>query len=213
MLAPQDTVPSVRSEHLAAGYQANRPVIRNLDLSVTGPGIVRVDGPNGAGKSTLVEVMSGYLRPLSGTMEICDRPASLPETRAYRLVCRTTPALHPSLNVHDHIVIAARAHGRPLEELMGRAGLFGLAEYLEEPVHSLSSGTAKKLWYVLTTASDRLVTILDEPFNAIDAETVERMVHEINRWSEDRLVMLVSHLPPRGLSIDRTICLDGHASA
>jgi len=183
-------------------------VIRDLDLLITGPGMVRIDGSNGSGKSTLVEVMSGYLRPLSGTMMICDRPANLPETRAYRQVCRTAPALHPSLNVHDHIVIAARAHGRSFEELMRRVGLFGLAEYLDEPVYSLSSGMAKKLWYVLATASDRLVTILDEPFNAIDAETIELMVQEINRWSEDRLVLLVSHLPPHGLRIGRTVSLD-----
>lgn len=203
-----DIAPSVRAEHLTAGYREGRPVITDLSFLVTGPGLVRIGGANGSGKSTLVEVMSGYLRPFHGFVEICGLAAELPATRAYRLVCRTSPALHPSLNVHDHLIIAARAHGRAVEEVMGRVEAFGLSGFLGEPISGLSSGTAKKLWYVLATTSCRPVMILDEPFNAIDVATVRCMVKEVNAWSKHNLVMLVSHLLPDGLEVRETLVLD-----
>lgn len=88
------------------------------------------------------------------------------------------------------------------------AEAFGLSEFLGEPISRLSSGTAKKLWYVLATISCRPVMILDEPFNAIDVATVRCMVKEVNAWSKRNLVMLVSHLPPDGLEVRGTLVLD-----
>ncbi len=207
--AREDPAPAVELVGVTAGYSRDRPVLRELTRTLTGPGLVRLDGSNGAGKSTLIEVASGYLRPFAGECRVDGRVAGDPEARRGRRVCRTAPALHPNLSVLDHLAVAADLTGTDRGELTARAAALGLDEWERSRTSALSTGTAKKLWWLLCTAGRFRVALLDEPFNGVDERSVSLMVDEVREWSRDGLVVLVCHSVPSGLRVDATESLPG----
>jgi ABC-type multidrug transport system ATPase subunit len=194
---------------VTAGYVEDRPVVRDLQLRLPRGGLTRLDGPNGAGKSTLVELVSGYLRPWAGTVEVCGHDAAAPAAREVRQVVRTQPALYEHMTVRDHLTFMARVRGGDLIRQLERADRLGLTPWLDERAAALSSGTAKKLWYLLGTVGPAELVVLDEPFNAVDEEGVRAMVRDLDEAAvEGRTVVVVCHSVPPELVVDRTVRLE-----
>lgn len=204
--------PALCVVQVTAGWVDDVPAVRDLSFTVSGPGLTTVVGPNGSGKSTVVELVSGYLRPWSGQVMVDGSPSHLPVVRARRRVCRTTPALFALMTVRDHLVLSARSTGTSPTRQLDRAEALGLAPWLDKNAGTLSSGSAKKLWYLFCTAGDFSLIVLDEPFNTLDADTVQVVVDEITAWSLEATVLLVAHMPPDSLPPAAVIDLGRHNS-
>src|SRR5205823_3674159 len=56
----------IRFEHVSFGYDPNKPVLRDINLSVKGGNIAAIVGPTGAGKTTLVSLISRFYDPQEG---------------------------------------------------------------------------------------------------------------------------------------------------
>ena len=67
-LAPNKLV--LRMDRVSGGYVADRPIIRDLSLTINGPERVVIAGHNGSGKTTLLKLASRQLRPQSGTVDL-----------------------------------------------------------------------------------------------------------------------------------------------
>lgn len=194
-------VPSIQVAGLTAGYSPARPVLVDLTARLRGPGIIRLDAPNGSGKSTFIEAASGYLRPSAGSIRISGHEARTSHARVVRRVCRATPALHPHLSLVDHLALGADLAGTDRAAAVERARRFGLEEWFGSRTTALSTGTTRKLWYLLCTMGDFSVALLDEPFNGVDRESTALMVEELNHWAERALIVLVGHTLPDGLGV------------
>ncbi|MGW8954722.1 ABC transporter ATP-binding protein [Streptomyces sp. NPDC055709] len=193
---------------MTAGYVEGSPVFTGLSLSIGKPGVVRLRGGNGTGKSTLVELCSGYLLPWQGSVRLEGLDAGSPAARNARRICRTQPALYPDMTVRDHIVFASRCRGSDVEDGLERAVRLGLEPWLDHAAKTLSTGNTRKLWYVVCTLGDFSCAVLDEPFNGIDHEGVEKIAEELSFWSADRLVLLISHTVPTALVVTDEFVLD-----
>lgn len=200
--------PAVQAVGLTVGYSPDRPVLEDVSFHIDGPGVVRLDAPNGSGKSTLIEAASGYLPPMRGKILVNGRDAGESEGRTDRRVCRATPALHPHLSLADHLALAADLAGVDRAEPLERARAYGLCEWSLTRTSALSTGTARKLWFVICTTGPLRVALLDEPFNGVDRDSVDLMVDELNAWARTALVLVVTHTAPPGLRIVQTLRLD-----
>jgi ABC-type multidrug transport system ATPase subunit len=169
---------------------------------------VRLAGRNGRGKSTIVELASGYLRPRAGHVTVFGTPAHLPDARQRRRVCRSSVALYPAMTVRDHLALAALVTGGSRTALLSRADEVGLGPWLDQTSAALSTGSARKAWFLMCTAGDFDLVLLDEPFNGLDAQAEAIVVSELVSWSSHRMVVVVSHALPPGLVFDRQISLD-----
>jgi ABC-type multidrug transport system ATPase subunit len=170
---------------------------------------VRIAGPNGSGKSTLLELVSGFLAPFEGEVRISGTIAHSPQARFLRSVCRTAPALYPSMTARDHLAFAARCRRTGLSPLLERAERYRLGDWLEAPAAELSTGNQRKLWLLACTALPTPVAILDEPFNGMDDHGVAALVGELAEWARSRLVLLIAHALPDGLNPRQTVDLEG----
>jgi ABC-type multidrug transport system ATPase subunit len=197
------TEEAVHIRGLTAGYVADQPVLRDVSLTVPRRGVTRLGGRNGVGKSTLVEVLSGFLPPLDGEVRVLGRDAGNDDLRGPRRVVRTRPALYPFMTVRDHLAVACRARGADRSMTEERAVRLGLEPWLDENASTLSSGTAKKAWHVLSTVGEAELFILDEPFNAVDEAGVEAMVEEVHGWARSAAVLVVCHTVPPALRVDQ----------
>ena len=70
------SAPILTCTNLTKSYTSGKPVLHNLNISLSGGKIVGLLGPNGCGKSTLLKLISGILVPDSGSIEICGIPRS-----------------------------------------------------------------------------------------------------------------------------------------
>lgn len=199
------SLPSLAGVGVTIGYFSGRPVIENLSFELNGSGVVRLDAPNGVGKTTLIEAASGYLKPESGKILVNGQDAHEPSVRSIRRVLRATPALHPNLSLVDHLGLSADLAGVSRDEPLLRAEKFGLSEWFGTRTSDLSTGTARKLWYIICTTGRFDVALLDEPFNGVDKDSVEQMIAEITDWARSSLVVFVSHSIPEALKIDEIL--------
>lgn len=180
-----------------------------MNLSVEAGTLTRVAGQNGSGKSTLLEVISGYLRPWSGKVLVAGHEAHTESARLLRRVCRTAPALYPSMTAVEHLEFASRCAGRPLEESLARAERYGLTKWIHHEAKELSTGNVRKLWLLMCTLGDFDLVVLDEPVNGLDVNASAMLWEEVQQWRRTKAVVLIAHNLPNEVLPDSSVHLGG----
>ena len=193
---------------VTAGYREDTPVLLHASMVANGPGLFHLAGRNGTGKSTFTELVSGYLRPWSGEVRVNGLPAGDGESRRMRRICRSDIALFGHMTVRDHLAFACMAHSCSLDGLLVRAVQLGLETYLDTNAGTLSTGNARKLWYLICTAGLFSLAVLDEPFNGVDQESIDTMCAELNGFAASGTVVLVAHTLPDLLVVSRTFRME-----
>ena len=158
--------------------------------------LTAVVGANGAGKSTLLAAIAGLVR-LAGGMVNCparQRLGYLPQLTA---IDRDYP-----LTVAELVALGGwrefGAFRAPEKGLRARAAAaaetVGLAGRLERPIAELSVGEFQRALFARLILQDAAVILLDEPFAAVDAQTIPVLLGQVARWhQEGRTVVAVLH--------------------
>lgn len=168
------------------------PAVHHASFRLAPGGKMAVVGPNGAGKSTLLRAIAGLHPPAEGRIEGAGRVALLPQSgdldRGFPLTCRDAAlfGLWSEAGAFRPIAAPERA-----EQALGAVGLSGFAR---RPVGSLSAGQFQRVLFARLLLQDAPVILLDEPFNALDARTVEDLLGVLRRWhGEGRSILAVLH--------------------
>jgi len=158
--------------------------------------LTAVVGANGAGKSTLLAAIAGVV-PLAHGAVTCAarrRLAYLPQTAA---IDRDYP-----LNVSELITLggwrefgAFRSPGRVLRARAAAAAeTVGLAGRLGRSIGEISLGELQRALFARLIVQDAAVILLDEPFAAVDAQTMSVLLDQVSRWhAEGRTIIAVLH--------------------
>jgi ABC-type multidrug transport system ATPase subunit len=205
---PTHPQPALSFDRVSAGYTTEKPVFTEVSFTLAGPELIHLTGRNGSGKSTFVELVSGHLRPWSGHVTVGGLPAGDPLARPGRRILRSEVALFGPMTVRDHVALACVARDIPPGPELARAESLGLGEWIGENAGNLSTGNARKLWFVMGTVGEFAVLVLDEPFSGVDVEGVERMAAQIRAWSRHALVVIVTHTLEGVFPGLRTVSLD-----
>jgi branched-chain amino acid transport system ATP-binding protein len=166
-------------------------------------------GPNGAGKTTLFRLVTGTLRPDSGTVTLGGRDVThLSEVRRCRLGMSQTlqhPRPFASMTAAEAVVLAVQRHGhgpvvpwprrRPAvraraDELLVRVGLAGRGDV---GVPQLAHGERKQLEVALALACRPSLLLLDEPAAGMSAAERARLVALLADLPREVTVLFVEH--------------------
>ncbi|WP_425588337.1 ATP-binding cassette domain-containing protein [Streptomyces tremellae] len=163
-----------------------REVLSGIDLDLGRGVLAGVVGENGAGKSTLLKILSGEVRPDSGTVH----------HRGAFGYCPQEVVLNDALTVRQHLEFFQAAFGladlHHAEEIMD---VLRFSEYHGARAGVLSGGTRQKLNLTLALMHDPQVLLLDEPYQGFDWDTYQRFWDLAGRLRDTgRSVLLVSHL-------------------
>jgi thiamine transport system ATP-binding protein len=164
--------------------------------------IVTLSGPSGSGKSTLIDLICGFLRPLSGDI-LWDGQSILPLTPANRPVSALfqTGDLFDHLDVEINIALGLDPRGRlnPSQRAQVRLVLeeIGLPGFERRLPDQLSGGQRQRVALARDLLRVKPLMLLDEPFSALDAETLDEMANLVRRLTRDRQLatLVVSHDP------------------
>jgi ABC-type polysaccharide/polyol phosphate transport system ATPase subunit len=179
--------------------------LKNISFHVgQGEGLAVV-GPNGAGKSTLLGLVAGLAQPDTGQVTVNGRVVALLELGS---------GFHPDLTGAENIRVNASLIGlgrRRTAELFDQIVDFsGIADFIDEPLRTYSSGMMMRLAFSVAIHMDPEVLIVDEVLAVGDAAFQEKCFERIRQFRQSgKTLMCVSHSSGMIREIcDRAIWLD-----
>jgi ATP-binding cassette subfamily F protein 3 len=176
--------PLVRLEGAAAGYVADRPVLRELDLRLDADDRVGLLGANGNGKSTFARLISGRMETMAGK-----RYASAKITVGY-FAQHQMDDLPAGKTPYEHMLdLMPEATEAQRRAKLGTLGFsIGKADTKAE---NLSGGEKARLLFALAAFHGPHLLILDEPTNHLDVDAREALVRALAEY--EGAVILISH--------------------
>lgn len=174
-------------EHVSHSY-GSVDVLHDLNLDVRPGEVVVLVGPSGCGKTTILNLLSGFIKPMSGTVTI-------------QGIIRTVyqqDGLFPWLTVSQNISIGLRSVKDAVvrnQEMLDLIQLIHLEGFENHYPHQLSGGMRQRVELARVLAGDSDILLMDEPFSALDYQTRIRMRRELVRVLEKRhrTVVFVTH--------------------
>ena len=176
-------------------------VLALAELTITVPrgSVAVLLGPNGAGKTTAVRLITGALRPQSGTIRVFgENPLEAGESVRSRCgVVAAKPALYDRLTGRDNLQYAAELYGvasgdARVEEAAER---FGISNALDLRVGGYSTGMKSRLALARAVLHEPDLLLLDEPTAGLDPEAARSVLAHID-WmaGTGKTVVMCTHL-------------------
>jgi ABC-2 type transport system ATP-binding protein len=184
--------------------------VDGLRVSIERGESVALLGPNGAGKSTTVNLLLGLLSPDEGRVEVLGDSPDLAVARGRIGAMVQDGGLMPGATVRRVVELASRIYpaGRPVEELLERADLAGIAG---RRVDRISGGQAQRVRFAMAIAGDPEVLVLDEPTAAMDVVSRRAFWASIREYAASgRTVLFATHyLEEADENADRIVVVSG----
>jgi ATP-binding cassette, subfamily F, member 3 len=182
--APPDSAKVILSLS-ETGYDYGKgPVFSDFDCDVIRGRRIGIVGPNGSGKTTLLRVLSGELKPTSGTIRIGSR------------VVRATFSQDQGATLKgSHTVLSElenTAKGEWTSRVRGLLGVFLFTgDEVDKPVGVLSGGEKSRVSLARILCAGANVLLLDEPTNHLDLTTRSSLEEALRHFSGS--VIMISH--------------------
>jgi ABC-type polysaccharide/polyol phosphate transport system ATPase subunit len=163
--------------------------LEDVSFRVEPGSAVGLVGRNGSGKTTLLRLLSGIIKPTSGSVEIGGRVGSLLELGA---------GFHPDLSGRENVFLNGSIHGlkrayvrEQLDEIVAFAGL---EEFIDLPVRTYSSGMYMRLGFAIAAHIDADALLLDEVFAVGDEQFQRKCFGKIFEFKQrGGTIVFVSH--------------------
>jgi NitT/TauT family transport system ATP-binding protein len=171
--------------------------VRNINLSIDDGQFVCFVGPSGCGKSTLLNILAGLDRPTEGEVILDGHPVT--ETGPDRVMVFQENALFPWLKVVDNVEFGLKMAGIPKDKRRERAmhylDMMQLTKFADAYTYQLSGGMKQRVAIARALAIDPEVLLMDEPFAALDSQTRDLLLVELQLiWARTKkTIMFITH--------------------
>lgn len=211
------------NHHFTIGAKSKRrlvPVLHDIDLEVAKGEIVAIVGRSGSGKSTLLNLISGYIRPVTGKIFVGEKEVtglSEGDWAHFRLkhfgFIFQSFQLIASMTAYDNVALPLVLQGvdsatcrQRTEALLER---LGMAEYAGHYPGELSGGQQQRIAVARALIGKPPIILADEPTGSLDSENERELLHliqELNR-EEDITFLIITHDEQVAGAAHRTIRL------
>ena len=173
--------------------------VENLNLTIEN-GVYGLLGVNGAGKTTLMRMICTLLPPTSGQI-LCDGKDIFKMDGEYRNLLGYLPqefGFYPDFTVKDYLLYIASLKGiRPMvagKRVKDLLAQVGLTKSANKKMKKLSGGMKRRAGIAQAMLNNPKILILDEPTAGLDPTERVRFRNLISELSEDRIVILSTHI-------------------
>ncbi|WP_148687970.1 ABC transporter ATP-binding protein [Candidatus Nitrosocosmicus hydrocola] len=193
------------SVNSSAGEKKRVLAVDNVNLSIEEGQFVCFVGPSGCGKSTLLNIIAGLDKPTEGELILNGRPVSA--TGPDRIMVFQENALFPWLSVIDNVEFGLKMVGVEKEKrnkiAMHYLEMMDLSKFSKSYTYQLSGGMKQRVAIARALVMDPDVLLMDEPFAALDSQTRDLLLVELQLiWAKTRkTIVFVTH------NISESICL------
>ena len=157
-------------------------------------------GPNGAGKSTTMNIITGYISPTTGTVEVNGYIMGKDTLKAKKSIgyLPEIPPLYPDMTVKEYLSFVAKIKGvaraereDEINRVMEATDITDMAKRL---IKHLSKGYKQRVGIAQAILGNPKVVILDEPTVGLDPEQIIEVRTLIKSVKGDHTVILSSHI-------------------
>jgi ABC-2 type transport system ATP-binding protein len=196
-------------------YYGSEKAVDNISFTVDKGEILGFLGPNGAGKTTTMKIITCYLPPTEGTVEIDGLSVgknSLEVRRKIGYLPEMNPLYH-DMNVVEYLEYCSRLHGLSVSVIKSRLRemieLCGLTTVRYKDIGELSKGYKQRVGLAQAMIHDPEVLILDEPTSGLDPNQIVEIRHLIRKLGKAKTVILSTHiLPEVQATCDRVVIIN-----
>lgn len=171
----------------------NTTAVDHLSINLVPGKVYALLGSNGSGKSTFMKMITGLIKPSSGTIKLDGSEIGV-ETKKHIAYMPTESYFYPYMTCID----IGKYYSDFFEDFSYDKYMSMLTEMNLDPkqkASKMSSGMLAKLKLAVTLSRDSEVIMLDEPLNGIDIIAREAIIHAIiANASPDKIFILSSHL-------------------
>ena len=186
--------------------EARTHAVKDVSFDAHFGEMLYVVGPSGSGKTTMLSIISGILRPNSGTVKVEDTDIwnidadQLAEFRLHKIgFVFQDYHLFPRLTTVENVAIPLILQHRPWDEAIGEAAkdldIVGLKARANLPPVKLSGGEQQRVAIARAIVSRPDILILDEPTASLDGDTGRNIVQFVREHvlSDQRCIIIVTH--------------------
>ena len=186
-----DTIIEFENVSLAYG---NRLILDNISFKINKNSIHGMLGPNGAGKSTIFNLITGLVKPKSGTIrifgeDVTNYPVYIRTKKFKTGYCPQYGGFFSDLTLHDNLKaiseIVIDNKNLRLEKINYLITKFEFENLKDIKAKFLSGGQKKRLVIALALLSDPKVLLLDEVYAALDVLTIKMLQETIVNLQEE----------------------------
>ena len=209
---------TLRTENLCFAYEEDRPVLKNVSLTIPEGSFTALVGESGCGKSTLAGLLMGRNRGYTGALTLGGRDLSA--IREDRRMEAITYVGHSSYlfkgTVRENLRMGdPEAEDSRLQEVLRRVRLWGYLEtqqgldtMLTEQGGNLSGGQRQRLALARAILHDSPIYIFDEATSNIDVESETEIMEQIRLLAKEKTVILISHRLANVVEADRIYAME-----
>ena len=180
----------------------DRLAVDRLNFKVNKGEVVGFLGPNGAGKSTTMKIITGFMAPTSGSVQVAgfdvfENPLEVKRRIGY---LPELPPVYTDMRVEEYLVYVANLRKAPKEKIKALVNSAlektNLTEVRKRLIHNLSKGFKQRVGLAQALVSDPEILILDEPTVGLDPKQVAEIRHLIQQLKGQHTIILSTHILP-----------------
>ena len=189
----------IKVQDLSKNY-GDVQAVKSINFEIDDGEIVGFLGENGAGKTTTLKMLTGYLVPTKGNVEINNlniNDSALEIQKQIGYLPELNP-LYPEMSVYEYLEFIARVRNitgksfrEALARVVDRCGLQGVVHKL---VSSCSKGYKQRIGLAGSMIHDPKILILDEPVTGLDPNQIVEIRELIKSLGREKLVLMSSHI-------------------
>ncbi len=181
-------------------YYSNICAVDKISFDISKGEILGLLGPNGAGKTTTMRMLTGLLKPSSGSVRVKDYSIdenSLEIKKLLGYLPESAPLYYDML-VYDYLDYLAdireiKKEGK-LKRIRQLADLCGLNEVMHKPISELSKGYKQRVGLAHAMMDDPEILVLDEPTSGLDPNQIIEIRDIIKKIGKEKTVILSTHI-------------------
>jgi ABC-type multidrug transport system fused ATPase/permease subunit len=190
-------------DHIYFEYNEEKPILKDISLTIHKRDKIAFIGESGSGKSTLIDLIIGLYRPKSGTLSVDGTLLDESNIKAWRSKIGYIPQ---SIYLFDGTVAQNVAFGKPIDDVQIKESLrqANILEFLEnhhQGIHTavgeggikLSGGQRQRIAIARALYENPEILVLDEATSALDSDTEAKIMEEIYTICENRTLIVIAH--------------------
>jgi len=209
----------IEFEHLSFGYQAERPVLQDINLLIEPCQTVALVGRSGSGKSTLVKLLFRYFEPHSGRILVDGEDIRNLDVRRYR---QRLAIVHQDVDIFNGTLLDNLIYGNPeasFSQVEAACRIARVDEFIGDLPHGyytvvgergmrLSGGQKQRIGIARALIVDPDVLVFDEATSSLDYESERSIQVAMRSLLGTRTLLIIAHRLSTVREADQIVVLD-----